>query len=197
MPTKKKKRPNKAHRNGITITELHDLFPNDETAEKWFIENRWPRGVNCPKCGSTNIKLMAMRKKRMKEWRCREKECRIQFSAKTESILHDSKIGFRKWVIAIYLFSTNLKGVSSLKLHRDIGVTPKTAWYMGHRIRKALEDNRDPYWTRFFGTVEVDEAYFGGKRKNIPKKKRELLTGRGSVGKAIVIAAKERDTNKV
>lgn len=73
----------------------------------------------------------------------------------------------------------------------------QTAWYMGHRIRKAFEDDTDPYWIRFFGTVEVDEAYFGGKRKNMPKKKRALITGRDSVGKIIIIAIKERNTNKV
>ena len=107
-----------------------------------------------------------------------------------------SKIPLRKWAIAIYLCLTSLKSVSSMKLHRDIGVTQATAWFMMHRIREAWgEDNDDP----FDGPVEVDESYFGGKRRNMSTAKRKELadTGRGAVGKTAVVGMKDRNTNEV
>ena len=99
----------------------------------------------------------------------------------------------RQWVFAIYLEMTSLKGVSSMKLHRDIGVTQKTAWFMLHRIREAWGEARE-YFT---GPVEADESYFGGKRANMPKSKRKDLTGRGPVGKTAVAGVKARETNRV
>ena len=90
-------------------------------------------------------------------------DCRKFFSVKTNSVMHSSKIVYQKWAIAIYLMTTSLKGVSSMKLHRDIGVTQKTAWHMAHRIREAWEGDDDEM---FAGPVEVDEAYFGGKESN-------------------------------
>ena len=100
----------------------------------------------------------------------------------------------RQWVFAIYLDMTSLKGVSSMKLHRDIGVSQKTAWFMLHRIREAWSAERDAL---FSGPVEADETYMGGRRKNMPKSKRQGLTGRGAVGKAAVVGAKDRTTKRV
>ena len=100
----------------------------------------------------------------------------------------------RQWVFAIYLDMTSLKGVSSMKLHRDIGVSQKTAWFMLHRIREAWASEREAL---FSGPVEADETYIGGKRKNMPKGKRAKLTGRGAVGKAAVVGAKDRTTKHV
>ena len=97
--------------------------------------------------------------------------------------------------IAYYLHLTSLKGVSSMKLHRDLGVTQKTAWFMLQRIRKAFESDDDE--PPFSGPVEVDEVYFGGLRKNMHKDKREELDGRGTVGKEIVVGVKDRETNTV
>ncbi len=104
-----------------------------------------------------------------------------------------SKVGYQDWIIAMFLVSTNLKGESSMKLHRDIGVTQKTAWFLAHRIRDALSQGG----TLFAGPVELDETYIGGKRKNMPNSKRKEMTGRGAVGKTAVVGAKDRATNQV
>jgi len=103
----------------------------------------------------------------------------------------------RKWAIAIYLCLTSLKSVSSMKLHRDIGVSQKTAWFMLHRIREAWASNSGT--GGFSGPVEVDETYFGGRRANMSNAKRKALagTGRGPVGKAAVVGVKDRATNQV
>ena len=116
----------------------------------------------------------------------------IAFQYERETILERSKIPLRKWVIAIYLCATSLKGVSSMKLHRDLGITQKSAWFMLHRIREAMQADTDV----FTGPVEVDETTIGGERKNMPKAKREQLTGRGAVGKTAVVGMKDRESNK-
>ena len=111
------------------------------------------------------------------------------------SILEESRLPLRKWAIAIYLETTNLKGVSSMKLHRDIRVSQKTAWFMLHRIREAWKQELGD---RFEGPVEIDETFVGGKAKNMHAHKREqVIKGRGSVGKTAVIGAKDRRTNRV
>ena len=122
--------------------------------------------------------------------------CRKAFSVRIGTALERSKVPLRKWVFAIYLEMTSLKGVSSMKLHRDIKVTQKTAWFMLHRIREAWAQERIPLFT---GPVEVDETFIGGKRKNMSNTKRKELkhTGRGPVGKAIVVGAKDRESNNV
>ena len=173
--------PGKDFRKGMSIVEVTALFPDDGTAEVWFVQHRWPDGPYCPHCGSLSV--LERKSRRPQPYRCRD--CRRYFSARTGTPLQGSPLGFRTWVIAIYLLTTNLKGVSSMKLHRDLGVTQKTAWYLAHRIRESWEDEGD-----FRGEVEVDETYVGGKKKKGVK-------GRGAVGKAVVVGVKERGTNRV
>ena len=124
-------------------------------------------------------------------------DCRSYFSVRTGTAIAHSRTTLRKWAIAIYLELTSLKSISSMKLHRDIGVTQKTAWFMLHRIREAW--NARPNGNQFSGPVEVDETYMGGRRANMSNARRKELagTGRGSVGKVAIVGAKDRASNRV
>ena len=185
------KAPGKSDREGISLTKLMRMFPDDEAARRWIEAQIWPDGPYCPHCGSTNVQTPI--KHKTMTHRCRDCQKRPQFSLKTGTVMQGTKLGYHTWAIAIYLVTTNLKGVSSMKLHRDLEITQKSAWHLAHRLRKAFE-NGEPLFT---GPVEADETYIGGKRKNMPKSKRKELTGRGAVGKAIVVGAKDRDSNQV
>lgn len=185
-----RKAPGKAHREGITLLQLMDMFPDEETATAWFEDVVWNGQRCCGKCGSIKTKEVPNAKP-MPYW-CTD--CRSYFSVRTGTPIARSNVPMRKWAIAIYLCLTSLKSVSSMKLHRDIGVSQPTAWFMLHRIREAwARDNGNP----FDGPVEIDETFMGGKRKNMPRAKREALKGRGAVGKTAVIGAKDRASNKV
>ena len=187
------KAPGKAHRKGISLVELMRKFPDDATAEAWFIERRWATGISCPHCGSVNVQTGA--KHKSMPYRCRKKECAKRFSAKTGTVMEASKLGFQVWMIATFLLSTNLKSVSSMKLHRDLNINQRSAWFLAHRLRVAVAEKGSV----FSGPVEMDETYFGGRRKNMSNTKRKELagTGRGAVGKAAVVGAKDRASNKV
>jgi len=185
--------PGRSNRKGISLIKLMKMFPNDAAAEKWFIKNRWPDSPHCPYCGSVNVQSGA--KHKTMPFRCRERECRKRFSVRTSTPMECSNLGYQIWAFAIYMLTTNLKGVSSMKLHRDLEITQKSAWFLAHRLRKALAD--DGFEWPFMGPVEVDETYMGGKRKNMPGGKRRMLKGRGSVGKTAVIGMRDRATNNV
>ena len=174
------KAPGKAHREGVTLVQLMDMFPDEAAATAWFESVIWRDGErHCGKCGSVRTREV-LNAKPMPYW-C--SDCRSYFSVRTGTPIARSNVPLRKWAIAIYLCLTSLKSVASMKLSRDIGVSQPTAWFMLHRIREAWAgENGEP----FDGPVEVDETYFGGKRKNMSKAKRKELagTGRGAVGES-------------
>ena len=184
------KAPGKAHREGISVIELAEMFPDETTATAWFESLVWPDGRHCPHCGSTET-AEAPPSKKQPYW-C--PACRKGFSVRIGTALERSKVPLRKWAFAIYLEMTSLKSVSSMKLHRDIKVTQKTAWFMLHRIREAW--NAEGKGVLFAGPVEVDETYFGGREGNKHAHKKQRL-GRGGVGKAAIAGARDRATNEV
>ena len=175
-------------REGISLLELAEMFPDEDAAREWFEARIWSDGRRCPQCGSDETHVAGHRHM---PYRC--SACRSYFSVKTGTLMGDSKLPLKKWVYALYLELTNLKGVSSLKLARDIKVRQATAWFMLHRIRAAFRSDQEP---PFAGPVEVDETFVGGREKNKHSSKK-LRAGRGTVGKTAVAGAKDRATGKV
>ena len=169
--------------------QLFEIFPNDAAAEKWFENERWGDERCCPDCGSVNT--MATKNRKPMPYRCRD--CRRHFSVRKGTVMQSSKLGYQKWAFGIYMMSTSLKGISSMKAYRELGITQKTAWYLTQRIREGFLGKAK----NMAGPVEVDETYLGGKRKNMSNKKRKQLTGRGPVGKTAVVGAKDRGTKQV
>lgn len=185
------KAPGKPHRKGMTLVEVVRVFSNEETATQWFIKTRWPNGVRCAHCDSDRIAERPNGKPQ--PYHCRE--CRKYFSVKTHTVMQSSKLPMSTWTIAFYIVSTGLRGTSSMKMHRDLGVTQKTAWHLAHRIRETWADQ---VMANFDGPVEMDEAYFGGKAKNMHATDRERrIRGRGTVDKTIVAGMKDRETNRI
>ena len=183
------KAPGKHYRKGITLLKLAEMFPDEEAARAWFEGLIWPNGNRyCPRCGSRDTYECSHAKM---PYRCRD--CGKYFSVKTGTLMAGSPLPLLKWVYAIYLDLTSLKGVSSMKLHRDLGIGQKAAWYMQQRIREAFVTQGPKIMT---GPAEVDETYMGGLERNKHQSKK-LKAGRGTVGKTAVVAAKDRDTGKV
>ena len=188
------KAPGKSYREGITLVELFEMFPTEKAATRWFEETLWGDIRCCGKCGSTKTRKASHTT--MPYW-CQD--CRSYFSVRTGTPMARSKIPLQKWAIAIYLCVTSLKSISSMKLHRDIGVSQPAAWFMLHRIREAWAEETGGLGNQFKGPVEVDETYVGGRRATMSNSKRKALahTGRGAVGKTAVVGIKDRKANKV
>ena len=180
--------PGRADRQGLSLRDLFRRFPDDATAQAWFEDQIWGGAPTCPDCGSGRATRTGG-KQRM-PYHCRA--CRQYFSVRKGSLMHSSKLGYQTWAIAIYLVATSLKGVSAMKLHRDLAISYPTAWYLLHRIRAAMDDDSLP----MLGPVEVDETYIGGKEKNKHEAQRSREHGRAPE-KIAVVGAKDRATGQV
>ena len=183
-----KKAPGKNYRDGISLIEFFDMFPDDKASEEWFTRTRWPDGIRCAHCKSDRVTTKT--KHPTMPYHC--KACRKFFSARTGTALQSSKLGFRIWVLAMYLMTTGIKGTSSMKLHRDLKIGQRAAWHLAHRLRETWDRKKPP----FDGPVAVDEMYVGGLESNKHKSKK-THPGGGGGGKAIVAGAADKATGQV
>lgn len=175
-----------------TLQEAILYFADPDVCLNLMVSLRWPEGVTCPRCGSREVRFIATRRM----WECKTKHPKKQFSVKVGSVFEDSPMKLDKWFCAIWLVSNAKNGISSYEVHRALGVTQKTAWFMMHRIRLAMQTGT---FEKLSGTVEVDETYIRGKARFMHKdrKERTLEGGRGTAGEAIVVGLLERGDKKI
>ena len=170
-----------------TLQDAIIYFSNADNCLQYMIGRRWPNGVTCPTCGSADVRFLANQQR----WECKAKHSKKQFSAKVGTIFEDSPITLQKWLPAAWLLSSNRNGISSWELHRALGVTQKTAWFMLQRIRLAMQD--DFFGSKLGGEVEVDETFIGGKARNMHLSERKRrITGTGAKDKTAVMGILER-----
>jgi transposase-like protein len=177
-----------------TLQEAVIYFSDPDNCLNYVVVRRWPDGVTCPTCGSTKVTFL----KNQRKWQCTSRHEKRQFSAKTGTIFEDSPIGLDKWLMAMWLVVNCKNGVSSYEVHRALGVTQKTAWFMDHRIRLAM---RSGSFKKLSGEVEADETFIGGKLGNMHGDKQKKLQAdgrkmRGMVGKAVVSGLLDRNTKE-
>jgi transposase-like protein len=177
-----------------TLLEMGRYFTDGDICVDFVAQMRWPNGVECPHCQSKRVSYLSSRR----IWKCMSASCHKQFSVKTGSVFEDSPIPLEKWLMAVWLVVNCKNGISSYELHRDLGVTQKTAWFMLHRIRRALQQGS---WEKLGGDggpVEVDETFVGPNTAKMHRGRRlrsiELI---GNHGKAIVMGMLDRELRKV
>lgn len=171
--------------NAISVYDFFKRFPDEKSARQYLENQRWANGIFCPKCKSTKI---GRHGKNLHWHRCGK--CKTAFNVKTCTIFERSKIPLNKWLFAFYLIMTARKGVSSLQISKELGITQKSAWLLEHKIRKAMATKKDDYILK--GIVECDETFFGGKKRN-KHRDENFIPGRGTVGKKPVFGMVERN----
>ena len=184
-----------------TLKEAVEYFASADNCREYLVARRWPDGkVTCPRCGNKNVKFS----EKHNRWQCGSHHNRRQFTLKTGTIFEESPVGLDKWLTALWMLVNCKNGVSSWEIHRAIGVTQKTAWFMLHRLRSVLQD-RD-YGKKMGGKdggeVEVDESFVGGKLRNMHRDRRARFaaeTGHtgGATGKTVVIGMLDRNAREV
>src|SRR5260370_25270935 len=167
----------------ITLQEAIVYFAEPVNCLHYLVVRRWPKGVICPTCGSAKVHFL----ENQLRWQCSKRHPKRQFSVKVGTIFEDSPIGLDKWLTATWLITNCKNGISSWEIHRAIDVTQKTAWFMLHRIRLAMQDELTG--GMLSGEIEVDESFIGGKARNmhVSDKRRKGLKGGGGAGKTIVV----------
>lgn len=177
-----------------TLQEAIKFYSDPDNCLNHLVAQRWPTGVECPTCGSKDVRFIATRR----IWECKTKHSKKQFSIKVGTIYEDSPIGLDKWLTATWMISACKNGVSSYEIHRALGITQKSAWFMMHRIRLAMHDG--PMVTKLGNggkAVEVDETFIGGKARNMHADvKKRRITGSGPVDKIAVMGILERGDKK-
>ncbi|HEY7460324.1 MAG TPA: IS1595 family transposase [Gemmatimonadota bacterium] len=169
-----------------TLLEAIRHFADQDVCLSFMVGLRWPDGVTCPTCGSREVRFLSTRRL----WQCKGQHPRRQFSAKVGTVFEDSPIGLDKWLAAIWMIANAKNGVSSYEMSRALGVTQKTAWFMLHRIRLAMQT---AHFQKMGGEVEVDETFIGGRARFMHKGKRaQKIKGTGGMGKAAVMGLLER-----
>jgi transposase-like protein len=172
-----------------TLMAAIQHFSKPGVALQFFADLRWPNGACCPHCGSTRVVFLA----KYARWECKEKHARRQFTVKVGTIMEDSPLPLDKWAVAMWLEGNAKNSISSYEVHRALGITQKSAWFMQQRIRLAMQQG--DFFKKLTGDVEVDETFIGGKARNMHAGKRKAK-GRGAVGKAVVMGLLERHTEK-
>jgi transposase-like protein len=172
-----------------TLQEAIIYFSNPDNCLNFLVARRWPNGVVCPTCGSNKVAFNAKRR----IWQCGSHHAKRQFSVKVGTIFEDSPIPLDKWLAAMWMLANCKNGISSWEIHRALGVTQKTAWFMLHRLRLALQTNPRVRIGGDGGEVEVDETFIGGKARNMHAEKRaRRITAHGPKDKAVVLGILER-----
>ena len=169
-----------------TLQEAILYFADPVNCREYLVARRWPNGVTCPRCGSQNVLFL----EKYNRWHCREKHNAPQFTLKTGTIMEDSPIGLDKWMTAMWQIVNCKNGISSYEIHRALGITQKTAWFLDHRIRLALTSGS---FEKLTGEIEADETFIGGKARNMHVGKRQRrITGTGGKDKTAVMGIMER-----
>ncbi len=183
--------------NGVepkTLQEAVIYFSDQDVCLEYVVVRRWPNGVTCPTCGSAEVRFIPTRR----VWECKTTHPKKQFSAKTGTICEDSPLGLDKWLLAMWMVANCRNGVSSYEIHRTVGVTQKTAWFLLHRIREAMQ-TKSVQKKMMAGEVEADESFIGGRIQNMHKKstRRIKTVNSDNWGKTVVLGLLERETGEV